>query len=70
MPGAAIHEVGGARMGTDPARSVVDPDNQVWDVPGLNVTDGAAFPSIGIQNPTLTILALTARACAKVTTGR
>ncbi|NQY98712.1 MAG: GMC family oxidoreductase [Henriciella sp.] len=70
VPGAAIHEVGGARMGTDPASSVVDPDNQVWDVPGLYVTDGAAFPSIGIQNPTLTILALTARACAKVTTGR
>ena len=70
VPGAAIHEVGGARMGTDPASSVVNPDNQVWDVPGLYVTDGASFPSIGIQNPTLTILALTARACAKVTAER
>lgn len=63
-PGASIHEVGGARMGDDPATSVLDPYNQCWDVKGLFVTDGAAFPSIGIQNPTLTILALTARACS------
>lgn len=69
-PGAAIHEVGGARMGTDPADSVVDPNNEVWGVSGLFVTDGACFPSIGIQNPTLTILALTARACASVVNGR
>ena len=69
-PGAAIHEVGGARMGTDAANSIVDPDNQVWGVKGLFVTDGACFPSIGIQNPTLTILALTARACATAVNGR
>jgi choline dehydrogenase-like flavoprotein len=62
-PGAAIHECGTARIGDDPAASVVDPFNQCWDAPGLYVIDGAAFPSEGIQNPTLTIMALTARAC-------
>jgi choline dehydrogenase-like flavoprotein len=63
-PGSAIHECGTARMGTDPTNSVLDPDNQCWDARGLYVTDGACFPSQGYQNPTLTILALTARACA------
>ena len=67
IPGSAIHEVGGARMGIDPAESVVDPNNQCWEAKGAYVTDGAAFASIGIQNPTLTIMALTARACAHVT---
>jgi choline dehydrogenase-like flavoprotein len=61
-PGSAIHECGTARMGTDPATSVVDPDNQCWDAKGLYVTDGACFPAQGTQNPTLTIMALTARA--------
>ncbi|MGY3411046.1 choline dehydrogenase-like flavoprotein [Bradyrhizobium sp. GM5.1] len=50
-------------MGFDPATSVLDPSNQCWDAQGLYVTDGACFPSQGTQNPTLTILALTARAC-------
>ncbi|WP_369127023.1 GMC family oxidoreductase [Bradyrhizobium yuanmingense] len=62
-PGSAIHECGTARMGVDPATSVLDPNNQCWDAQGLYVTDGACFPSQGTQNPTLTILALTARAC-------
>ena len=62
-PGASIHECGTARMGSDPASSVLDPHNQCWDAQGLYVTDGACFPSQGSQNPTLTILALTARAC-------
>lgn len=62
-PGSAIHECGSARMGDDPATSVLDPFNQCWDARNLYVVDGAAFPSEGIQNPTLTILALTARAC-------
>ena len=62
-PGSAIHECGTARMGADPANSVLDPNNQCWDARGLYVTDGACFPSQGAQNPTLTILALTARAC-------
>jgi choline dehydrogenase-like flavoprotein len=62
-PGLAIHESGTARMGGDPANSVVDPHNQCWEARGLYVTDGASFPSQGSYNPTLTILALTARAC-------
>ena len=62
-PGSAVHECGTARMGADPANSVLDPNNQCWDAKGLYVTDGACFPSQGNQNPTLTILALTARAC-------
>jgi choline dehydrogenase-like flavoprotein len=62
-PGSASHECGTARMGSDPSNSVLDPYNECWEARGLYVTDGACFPSQGIQNPTLTILALTARAC-------
>ena len=62
-PGSAFHECGTARMGTDPANSVLDANNQCWDAHGLYVTDGACFPSQSYQNPTLTIMALTARAC-------
>jgi choline dehydrogenase-like flavoprotein len=62
-PGSAIHECGTARMGTDPSNSVLDPYNQCWEARGLYLTDGASFPSLGAHNPTLTILALTARAC-------
>jgi choline dehydrogenase-like flavoprotein len=62
-PGSAIHECGTARMGADPLSSVLDPNNQCWDARGLYVTDASCFPSQGSQNPTLTILALTARAC-------
>lgn len=51
-------------MGTDSSNSVLDPNNQCWDAQGLYVTDGASFPSQGSQNPTLTIMALTMRACA------
>jgi choline dehydrogenase-like flavoprotein len=64
VPGTAVHECGTARMGVDPSSSVLDPDNQCWDAQGLYVTDGASFPSQGSQNPTLTIMALTMRACA------
>jgi choline dehydrogenase-like flavoprotein len=62
-PGSANHECGTARMGNDPTSSVLDPHNECWDARGLYVTDAACFPSQGTQNPTLTILALTARAC-------
>lgn len=62
-PGSAVHECGTARMGTEPGNSVLDPFNQCWDAKGLYVTDSSAFPSQGSQNPTLTVLALTARAC-------
>jgi choline dehydrogenase-like flavoprotein len=62
-PGLCIHEVGTARMGTDRKASVLNRFNQSWDVKNLFVTDGACFVSIGCQNPTLTMMALTARAC-------
>jgi choline dehydrogenase-like flavoprotein len=62
-PGSACHECGTARMGMDPSSSVLDPFNECWDARGLYVTDGASFPSQGCTNPTLTIMALTARAC-------
>jgi choline dehydrogenase-like flavoprotein len=61
-PGTAVHESGTARMGTNPETSVVDPNNECWDVKGLYVTDGACFPRVSLQNPTLAIMALTARA--------
>ncbi|HKP87330.1 MAG TPA: GMC family oxidoreductase [Blastocatellia bacterium] len=62
-PGLCIHEVGTARMGSDPRDSVLNSFNQSWDVKNLFVTDGAAFVSQGCQNPTLTMMALTVRAC-------
>ncbi len=67
--GTAIHECGTARMGAEPKGSVLDPFNQVWDIPGLYVTDGACFPTVGPHNLTLTIMALTARAVAHVAAG-
>jgi choline dehydrogenase-like flavoprotein len=69
-PGLSIHECGTARMGLDPASSVLDAYNQCWDARGLYVPDAASFPSQGAQNPTLTILALTARACDHAVRGR
>lgn len=65
-PGASIHETGGARMGTDPGSSVVNPFCQCWDAPNVYVTDAACYPSVGYQNHTLTIMALTVRACAYI----
>ncbi|MEJ3744810.1 GMC family oxidoreductase [Actinomycetes bacterium KLBMP 9797] len=62
VPGLNVHDLGTARMGTDPATSVLDPDNRCWDCPNVFVTDGACFPGGGWQNPTLTIMALAARA--------
>ncbi len=62
-PGFCIHEVGTARMGNDPKKSVLNKYNQVWEMPNVFVTDGAAFVSQGCQNPTLTMMAITARAC-------
>lgn len=63
-PGYYIHEVGGARMGTSESNSVVNMHNQVWESPNLFVTDGACWVSSGWQSPTLTEMAITARACA------
>ncbi|MDO3385213.1 GMC family oxidoreductase [Gilvimarinus sp. SDUM040013] len=62
-PGLAIHEVGTARMGRDPKTSVLNGYNQSHDIPNLFVTDGASFASSAWQNPSLTFMALTARAC-------
>ena len=62
-PGGTNHEMGTARMGRDPKTSVLNSWNQTWDVPNLFVTDGAAMTSSGCQNPSLTYMALTARAC-------
>jgi choline dehydrogenase-like flavoprotein len=60
--GRVIHEVGGAMMGADPAKSVCTQWNQTWDVKNLFVCDGAAFTSNSDKNPTLTIMALAWRA--------
>lgn len=62
-PGLCIHEVGTARMGNDPKKSVLNPFNQIHDAQNVLVTDGACFVSQGYQNPTLTMMAITARAC-------
>jgi len=62
MPGMAIHELGTARMGNDPKKSVLDPFNQTHDVKNLFVMDGASFVSSACQNPTLTMMAVTVRA--------
>jgi len=61
--GCSMHEMGTARMGADPRSSILNSYNQCWEMPNLFVTDGAAFPSTGFQNPTLTMMALTGRAC-------
>ncbi|KTE19835.1 GMC family oxidoreductase [Sphingopyxis sp. H050] len=61
--GSSIHEMGGARMGADPKQSVLNAFNQAHDVPNLLVTDGACMNSSACQNPSLTYMALTARAC-------
>ena len=66
IPGYAIHETGGARMGDDPENSVVNKHNSCWDVPNLYITDGSCFPSNGCQNHTLTIMAITVRACEHI----
>ncbi len=61
-PGQAVHEMGTARMGRDPATSVLNGWNQAHDVQNLFVTDGACMASTACQNPSLTYMAITARA--------
>ena len=61
-PGMGIHEMGTARMGRDPKSSVLNGNNQVWDAPNVYVTDGACMTSASCVNPSLTYMALTARA--------
>ena len=62
-PGLCIHEMGTARMGRDPGTSVLNGWNQCHDVKNVFVTDGACMTSSANQNPSLTYMALTARAC-------
>ena len=64
FPGMGIHEMGTARMGRDPKTSVLNAHNQVWDCTNVFVTDGSCMVSSGCQNPSLTYMALTARAAA------
>jgi choline dehydrogenase-like flavoprotein len=61
-PGMGIHEMGTARMGRDPKTSVLNGNNQVWDAKNVFVTDGACMTSASCVNPSLTYMALTARA--------
>ncbi len=61
-PGMGIHEMGTARMGRDPKTSVLNGNNQVWDAPNVFVTDGACMTSASCVNPSLTYMAITARA--------
>jgi choline dehydrogenase-like flavoprotein len=61
-PGESIHELGSCRMGANPKTSVLNRHNQSHDVKNLFVVDGSSFVSGGVQNPTLTILALSMRA--------
>jgi len=60
--GHGIHEMGTARMGHDPKTSVLNRNNQLHEVPNVYVTDGAAMTSAGCTNPSITYMALTARA--------
>ena len=62
FPGMGIHEMGTARMGRDRRTSVLNSNNQVWDAPNVYVTDGSCMVSAACQNPSLTYMALTARA--------
>ena len=61
-PGLDIHEMGGVRMGKDPKTSLLNEWNQLHNVRNVFVTDGACMTSVGNQNPSITFMALTARA--------
>ena len=61
-PGVAVHEMGTMRMGKDPKTSILNKNNQVHAVPNVYVTDGSCMASSAVQNPSITYMALTARA--------
>jgi choline dehydrogenase-like flavoprotein len=63
FPGNANHEMGTARMGRDPKTSVLNAFNQMHDVKNVFITDGSCMTSSSCVNPSLTYMALTARAC-------
>jgi choline dehydrogenase-like flavoprotein len=62
----AYHPLGTTRMGADPRASVISPDFQVHDTPGVYVTDGSAVPTSPAVNPQLTIMALATRASERI----
>ena len=62
-PGYYIHEVGGAAMGSCEESSVVDSRNRLWRAPNVLVVDGACWPTSAWQSPTLTMMAISRRAC-------
>ena len=64
-PGYYIHEVGGAPMGNNKEKSVVDKWNRLWECQNVLVVDGACWPTSSWQSPTLTMMAITKRACEK-----
>ena len=64
-PGYYIHELGGAPMGNSNANSVVDNWNRLWECNNVLVVDGACWPTSSWQSPTLTMMAITKRACEK-----
>jgi choline dehydrogenase-like flavoprotein len=63
VPGYGIHEMGTARMGSDPKTSFLNQYTQSHDVGNLFVMDASSFVSGGCQNPTLTIMAIAVRGC-------
>tara|TARA_B100001113_G_scaffold128995_1_gene105340 strand:- start:337 stop:1980 length:1644 start_codon:yes stop_codon:yes gene_type:complete len=67
-PGYYIHEVGGAPMGSSRENSVVDKWNRLWECNNVLVVDGACWPTSSWQSPTLTMMAITKRACEKAIT--
>ena len=69
-PGYYIHEVGGAPLGTDERTSVVNPFNQLWRVANVLVVDGSCWPTSAWQSPTLTMMAITRRACMAALSSR
>jgi len=69
-PGYYIHEVGGAAMGADPSQGVVDAFNRLWAASNVLVVDGACWPTSAWQSPTLTMMAITRRACLQALRGR
>ena len=64
-PGHCIHEMGGARMSRTAGEGVCDADNALWEVPNVHVTDGACMASSACQNPSITYMAITARAVSR-----
>jgi len=64
--GAAIHETGGVRMGNARESSILNSFNQCWDAPNVFVTDASSFPTSGVMGTTLTVMALTLRACQRL----